>query len=56
MMKMCWAEQPENRPTFKTIIKKIQSLNNGKSQTLVDNMIERLEGHTKYLENIVAER
>lgn len=52
----CWNEQPESRPSFTAVMGHLQELNNGKTQTLVDDMITRLEVHTNHLENMVAQR
>ena len=56
MMSKCWNENPESRPTFSGVITLIRNINGGKELKLVDNMINRLESHTKHLEEIVADR
>ena len=56
MITSSWQEQPDARPTFSKIIGMIRNINGGKDISLVDNMIKRLEAHTRNLEDIVAER
>ncbi len=56
MMQACWEEDPEARPTFHRILNMIKEINGGKLPNLIDSMINRLEAHTRTLEDRVAER
>ena len=55
-MEKCWSEQPQQRPTIKSIISQIAKFNGKESLSLVDNMVLRLEGYTKNLEDTVIAR
>ncbi len=58
MMQMCWQENPEERPSFSKILKKVNLIRKKKGLeiSLVDSMIQRLEVHTSQLEDRVTER
>ena len=56
VMTDCWNENPDERPTFVNILSRLRHLNGGKSLSLVDRMITKLENHTRHLEDIVSER
>ena len=55
-MEKCWSEEPQQRPTIKSVISQIAKINGKKSLSLVDNMVQRLEGYTKNLEDTVIAR
>ncbi len=56
LVKDCWKELPEDRPTFGQILSICFKLNERKDISLVDNMIHRLASYTKKLEEKVANR
>ena len=56
LVESCWSEVPQLRPRIKRVISQIVKINGGKSLSLVDNMVRRLEGYTKNLEGLVLER
>lgn len=56
LMEACWHEDLEERTSFSKIQNIIREINGGKAISLVDNMIRRLESHTKNLEDIVHDR
>ena len=52
----CWNESPTLRPTFAEIKQRLVKLNGGKSVNAVESVINRMEAHTRYLEEIVKQR
>ncbi|KAJ7392263.1 hypothetical protein OS493_013642 [Desmophyllum pertusum] len=56
LMKMCWDESPARRPTFCGILKILKRINNGKTVSVIDNMLSMMEKYTNNLEAIVNER
>ncbi len=52
----CWADDPERRPNFDKILVSINKIHRYKNMDLVDNMIKRLERHTRNLEDRVILR
>ena len=56
LVESCWSELPQQRPRIKRVISQIVKINGEKSLSLVDNMVQRLEGYTKNLEALVIER
>jgi len=46
----CWSENPEQRPDFTTIAKKLKSLRRGIKTNIMDQMIEMLEKYSNNLE------
>ncbi len=56
LVKDCWKELPENRPTFGQILSVCFNLNKRKDISLVDNIIQRLAFYTRKLEEKVADR
>ncbi len=56
LMEKCWAEEPEQRPSFTQILSMIRDINGGETLRLADSLIQRLEVHTANLEDIVTER
>ncbi|XP_033746930.1 atrial natriuretic peptide receptor 1-like [Pecten maximus] len=56
LMKLCWSEEPSERPTYGTIKSIIKSQNSGKKAGILDNMIARLEKYANNLEELVSHR
>ena len=52
----CWDQNPNLRPTFSEVNKKLIRLNMGKRNNAVESMVDRLEAHTQYLEEVVELR
>ncbi|CAG2186308.1 Receptor-type guanylate cyclase gcy-9,Adenylate cyclase,Receptor-type guanylate cyclase gcy-7,Receptor-type guanylate cyclase gcy-22,Receptor-type guanylate cyclase gcy-11,Guanylyl cyclase GC-E,Receptor-type guanylate cyclase gcy-17,Retinal guanylyl cyclase 1,Receptor-type guanylate cyclase gcy-12,Guanylate cyclase 2G,Olfactory guanylyl cyclase GC-D,Receptor-type guanylate cyclase gcy-3,Receptor-type guanylate cyclase gcy-23,Receptor-type guanylate cyclase gcy-20,Receptor-type guanylate cyclase gcy-19,Reti len=56
LMTSCWNENPDFRPDFSNIRKKLIDLNGGKKTNIMDNMIHMLEAYSNNLEALVSER
>ncbi|KAK3083751.1 hypothetical protein FSP39_002603 [Pinctada imbricata] len=56
LMSICWHENPESRPDFHNIRKRLVDLNKGKKTNIMDNMIQMLEAYSNNLEQLVTER
>ncbi|PNF22648.1 hypothetical protein B7P43_G07108 [Cryptotermes secundus] len=52
----CWAENPEDRPDFKTIRAKLRPLRKGMKPNIFDNMMAMMEKYANNLEALVDER
>ena len=52
----CWNENPSLRPTFLEIKQRLVKLNGGQSVNAIESVINRMEAHTRYLEEIVENR
>ncbi|XP_064601524.1 speract receptor-like isoform X2 [Liolophura sinensis] len=55
-MKMCWAEDPNERPDFKTCRRLLKPMQKGLKSNIFDNMMSIMERYASNLEGIVAER
>ncbi|XP_057710984.1 retinal guanylyl cyclase 2 isoform X1 [Corythoichthys intestinalis] len=56
LMKQCWNEQPEKRPTFEEIFDKFKDINKGKKTNIIDSMLRMLEQYSSNLEELIRER
>ncbi|XP_041372863.1 atrial natriuretic peptide receptor 1-like [Gigantopelta aegis] len=56
LMECCWADNPEERPSFNTVEKTIKQLQGKKHDNIVEALISRLEKYATNLEEIVDER
>ncbi|XP_061105363.1 retinal guanylyl cyclase 2-like [Conger conger] len=56
VMKQCWSEEPEKRPTFEEIFKQFKRMNGGKKTNLIDSMLRMLEQYSSNLEALIRER
>ncbi|XP_061105345.1 retinal guanylyl cyclase 2-like [Conger conger] len=56
LMKQCWNEQPEKRPTFNDIFDQIKNMNKGKKTNIIDSMLRMLEQYSSNLEELIRER
>ncbi|PSN49481.1 Atrial natriuretic peptide receptor 1, partial [Blattella germanica] len=52
----CWAENPEDRPDFKTVRTKLRPLRKGMKPNIFDNMMAMMEKYANNLEALVDER
>lgn len=53
IMKTCWSEKPELRPSFSEVNSLFKSLNGSNKDNIVDWLIETIEKYTKDLEKLV---
>nr|XP_005997990.1 PREDICTED: retinal guanylyl cyclase 1 [Latimeria chalumnae] len=56
LMKQCWSEQPERRPTFDQIFDQFKNINKGKKTNIIDSMLRMLEQYSSNLEDLIRER
>ncbi|XP_019119511.2 retinal guanylyl cyclase 2 [Larimichthys crocea] len=56
LMKQCWNEQPEKRPTFEEIFDQFKNINKGKKTNIIDSMLRMLEQYSSNLEELIRER
>ncbi|KAK6184927.1 hypothetical protein SNE40_007276 [Patella caerulea] len=58
LMKQCWSEIPNQRPTFPSIVNELKSMAGkfGDSGNLLDNLLRRMELYANNLEKLVDEK
>ncbi|KAI1903211.1 hypothetical protein AGOR_G00024890 [Albula goreensis] len=56
IMKQCWSEEPDKRPTFEEIFKQFKNVNKGKKTNIIDSMLRMLEQYSSNLEDLIRER
>ncbi|XP_048858484.1 LOW QUALITY PROTEIN: retinal guanylyl cyclase 2-like [Brienomyrus brachyistius] len=56
LIKQCWNEQPERRPTFDEIFDQFKNINKGKKTNIIDSMLRMLEQYSSNLEELIRER
>ncbi|XP_060922601.1 retinal guanylyl cyclase 2 [Limanda limanda] len=56
LMKRCWNEQPEKRPSFEEIFDQFKDINKGKKTNIIDSMLRMLEQYSSNLEELIRER
>uniref|UniRef100_A0A670ZH70 Guanylate cyclase n=1 Tax=Pseudonaja textilis TaxID=8673 RepID=A0A670ZH70_PSETE len=56
LMKQCWSEVPNRRPTFDKIFERFKAINKGKQTNIVDSMLRMLESYSSNLEELIRER
>ncbi|ESP04728.1 hypothetical protein LOTGIDRAFT_135733, partial [Lottia gigantea] len=56
LIKSCWSEQPEQRPTAKRVLKTLTRLNPYRKTNVMDNMLAMMEKYSNNLEELVTER
>ncbi|XP_027663599.1 retinal guanylyl cyclase 2 isoform X1 [Falco biarmicus] len=56
IMKECWGEAPERRPTFEEVFHKFKTINKGKKTNIIDSMLRMLEQYSSNLEDLIRER
>ncbi|XP_048092851.1 retinal guanylyl cyclase 2-like isoform X2 [Alosa alosa] len=56
LMKQCWSEDPDKRPTFEEVFKQFKQVNKGKKTNIIDSMLRMLEQYSSNLEDLIRER
>ncbi|XP_075040439.1 retinal guanylyl cyclase 2 isoform X1 [Mixophyes fleayi] len=56
LMKQCWNEVPDRRPTFDEIFDQFKNINKGKKTNIIDSMLRMLEQYSSNLEDLIRER
>uniref|UniRef100_A0A8D2IXN0 Guanylate cyclase n=1 Tax=Varanus komodoensis TaxID=61221 RepID=A0A8D2IXN0_VARKO len=56
LMKQCWSEVPDRRPTFDEILERFKTINRGKRTNIIDSMLKMLEQYSSNLEELIRER
>ncbi|KAG8430079.1 hypothetical protein GDO86_018514 [Hymenochirus boettgeri] len=56
LMKLCWSEQPERRPTIDQIFDQFKNINRGRKTNIIDSMLRMLEQYSSNLEDLIRER
>uniref|UniRef100_A0A673ATZ2 Guanylate cyclase n=1 Tax=Sphaeramia orbicularis TaxID=375764 RepID=A0A673ATZ2_9TELE len=56
LMKQCWNEQPDKRPTFEDVFDQFKNINKGKKTNIIDSMLRMLEQYSSNLEELIRER
>ncbi|XP_008060551.1 retinal guanylyl cyclase 1 [Carlito syrichta] len=56
LMKQCWAEQPELRPTMDRTFELFKGINKGRKTNIIDSMLRMLEQYSSNLEDLIRER
>ncbi|XP_074648740.1 speract receptor-like [Tubulanus polymorphus] len=56
LMKQCWQEKPEHRPTIGDIKNSQKEINKGRRLNIMDNMLKMMERYANNLEELVEHR
>ncbi|KAG8431094.1 hypothetical protein GDO86_019440, partial [Hymenochirus boettgeri] len=56
ILKMCWDENPERRPSFISIKRSLRTASPDGHVSILDNMVNKLEKYANHLEEVVEER
>ncbi|XP_053117185.1 retinal guanylyl cyclase 1 isoform X2 [Hemicordylus capensis] len=56
LMKQCWGEQPEKRPSISQIFDQFKNINKGRKTNIIDSMLRMLEQYSSNLEDLIRER
>ncbi|XP_072126994.1 retinal guanylyl cyclase 2-like isoform X1 [Mobula birostris] len=56
LMKQCWNELPEKRPSVDEIFDIFNNINKGRKTNIIDSMLRMLEQYSSNLEDLITER
>ncbi|KAM5214622.1 retinal guanylyl cyclase 1 [Hipposideros larvatus] len=56
LMKQCWAEQPDLRPSMDRTFDLFKRINKGRKTNIIDSMLRMLEQYSSNLEDLIRER
>ncbi|XP_076144493.1 retinal guanylyl cyclase 2 [Alosa pseudoharengus] len=56
LMKQCWSEEPDKRPTFGQVFDQFKNINKGKKTNIIDSMLRMLEQYSSNLEELIRDR
>ncbi|KAG8507126.1 Guanylyl cyclase GC-E [Galemys pyrenaicus] len=56
LMRQCWAEQPDLRPSMDRTFDLFKSINKGRKTNIIDSMLRMLEQYSSNLEDLIQER
>ncbi|XP_069748930.1 retinal guanylyl cyclase 2-like isoform X2 [Narcine bancroftii] len=56
LMKQCWNELPERRPSFDEVFDNFKNINKGRKTNIIDSMLRMLEQYSSNLEDLITER
>ncbi|KAM9716169.1 guanylate cyclase 2G [Menidia menidia] len=56
LLKACWSENPEHRPPFGSIRRRLRDISPESHSNILDNMVDKLEKYANHLEEVVEER
>uniref|UniRef100_A0A8C6PY48 Guanylate cyclase n=1 Tax=Nothobranchius furzeri TaxID=105023 RepID=A0A8C6PY48_NOTFU len=56
LLKACWSENPDHRPPFGSIRRRLKDISPESHVNILDNMVDKLEKYANHLEEVVDER
>ncbi|KAL2102510.1 hypothetical protein ACEWY4_001678 [Coilia grayii] len=56
LLQVCWSENPDLRPHFTTIRRRLKEASPDSHTNILDNMVSKLEKYANHLEEVVEER
>ncbi|XP_043560913.1 retinal guanylyl cyclase 2-like isoform X2 [Chiloscyllium plagiosum] len=56
LMRQCWNEIPERRPSFDEVFDNFRNINKGRKTNIIDSMLRMLEQYSSNLEDLIRER
>uniref|UniRef100_A0A668VRR3 Guanylate cyclase n=1 Tax=Oreochromis aureus TaxID=47969 RepID=A0A668VRR3_OREAU len=56
LLKACWSENPDYRPPFGSIRRRLKDISPENHANILDNMVDKLEKYANHLEEVVEER
>uniref|UniRef100_A0A3Q1F1T0 Guanylate cyclase n=1 Tax=Acanthochromis polyacanthus TaxID=80966 RepID=A0A3Q1F1T0_9TELE len=56
LLRSCWSENPDHRPPFGSIQRRLRDISPDSHANILDNMVDKLEKYANHLEEVVEER